>query len=276
MSDFQSGQSVYLPDGRKAEYVTKNGDHHLVRVIFDVPSNGYDEPPYSYASDHITQTAQVFEQPPVERFDESIIEKQKAITALKKQAAELHAEIREIERSKTQIEKAAAKYPDIADALDFIEGRITHIVKHDYNGATIQTLTEAFEDVETWGGRRAFDGMKLLCLFGTDKQGKRSWVLNQYRDGSGSSWTKIWPARSEDDARGKVQSLLDEALAVWRSGGNTYQAGCIDIADTLKKNPWLSVPDDWAENVRAASEKNRLEKIAKLRADIKSLEDGDA
>jgi hypothetical protein len=270
---FAADQTVYLPDGREAVYVTHHNGTHLVRVLYDVPGS-YDEPPYSYPSETVTAVAQVFAAPPVERYDEAIAEKKKAVDALRQQAADLHAQMREIERNKTQMEKAAAKYPDIQDALDFIEGRITHVVKWgNYGAATIHTLPEAFEDVDAWGGRRQIDGMKLLCLFGTDRNGKRVWGLNQYRDGSGSSWGTIWPARSEDEAQAKIGELFNAALDAWRSGDEQWYVGNVGVAETLKANPWLLEPEDWAAHRVAVNEKARQQKIEKLRAELAALGD---
>jgi hypothetical protein len=270
---FQSDQTVYLPDGREAVYVASIGGQHAVRVVYDVPSDDYNEPPYSFPDDKMTMAAQVFARPPVERYDEVIAEKQKAVDALRKQAADLHAEMRDAERNKTAMVKAAAKYPDLADALDFIEGRITHVVQWSgYGGAVIVTIKDALEDRDNHYGRVTVNGMKLLCLFGTGKDGSRQWKVNQYRDGSGSSWATVWPARSEDEARAKLRAMVDEVLAAWRSGDEKWWHGQISLADTFKQNPWLTPPDDWAAYVAAQAAKNRADQIAKLRDQIEKLE----
>jgi hypothetical protein len=168
------------------------------------------------------------------------------------------------------MEKAAAKYPCIQQALDFIEGRITHVVVHHYSGALkIATLKETFEQTDTWHGRRKFEGMKLLNLFGTDENGRNvAWGLNQYRDGSGSSCVQIDPARSEGHAMQIVSARLLEAVEIWRSGGNPR----ISIPITLDENPWLTPPDDWIARTKAQKEKQRAAKIEKLRAQLAELE----
>lgn len=269
---FEPGQTVYLPDGREAEYVLANGQDHLVRIIYEVEGS-YDEPPYSYPSDKITTTREVYASAPVEVWDKQVLAKREQVRELDRQLTAKQSEIRDAERSKIEMEKAAAKYPCIQQALDFIEGRITHVVKWTgYSAPTIHTLPEAFEDVDTWGGHRKVDGMKLLCLFGTDTRGQTKWGLNQYRDGSGGSWTQIWPAQSEAEARARVQEMVDAALAAWRSGEDPHRAGCIGLVETYKTHDWLTPPDDWLARSAAQEEKVRQQKIDKLREELAKLE----
>lgn len=265
---FEPGQTVYLPDGREAEYVLANGQDHLVRVIHEVEGS-YDEPPYSYPSDKITTTREVYASAPVEVWDKQVLAKREQVRELDRQLTAKQAEIRDAERSKIEMEKAAAQYPCIQQALDFIEGRITHVVIHSYSGAEIKTLQEAFEDVDTWGGCRRVDGMKLLNLFGTDAKGRSvAWGLNQYRDGSGSLKYQIEPARSEGHAMQIVTKLLVEAVETWRDGGRPE----FNIQGALDKNPWLAAPDDWIAHVEAQKEKQRTAKIEKLHAELAELE----
>jgi len=273
MTDFTPDQTVYLPDGREAVYVTKNGQDHLVRVVYEVPDS-HDEPGYSYPSDKITVARQVYATPPVEVWDKQISARREELARVSREVQEKRAEAIAVNNAKVQFENAAKDYPCIQQALDFIQGRITHVVKWSgYGAVTIHAMPEAFEDVDTWGGyRKHVEGMKLLCLFGTDKHGKTTWGLNQYRDGSGGSWTTIWPARSEAEARAKVQELVDAAMAAFRAGGEKWWVGHIGLADTLKANPWMDVPEDWAAHRAAQDEKQRQQKIDKLRAELAELE----
>lgn len=265
---FTPGQTVYLPDGREAEYVLANGQDHLVRIIYEVEGS-YDEPPYSYPSDKITATREVYASAPVEVWDKQVLAKREQVRELDRELTAKRKEIADADRSKAEMEKAATKYPCIQQALDFIEGRITHVVVCGYSGAEIKTLQEAFEDVDTWGGRRTFEGMKLLNLFGTDEKGRSvAWGLNQYRDGSGALKYRIDPARSEGHAMQIVNTLLVEAVETWREGGRPE----ISIADTLKKNPWLTAPEDWIAHAEKQKEAQRTAKIEKLRAELAELE----
>jgi hypothetical protein len=266
---FEAGQRVYLPDGREAEYVLANGQDHLVRIIHEVEGNGYDEQPYSYPSDKITTTREAYANAPVEIWDKQVLAKRMEISALDREIGLKRKEIADAGKAKIEMEKAATKYPCIQQALDFIEGRITHVVVHGYGGAEIKTLKEAFEQEDIWGGRRKFEGMKLLNLFGTDESGRNvAWGLNQYRDGSGSLKYQIDPARSEGDAMQIVKKLLIEAVETWREGGRPET----DIQGTLDKNPWLTPPDDWIAHIEAKKAEQRAAKIEKLRAELVELE----
>ena len=268
---FEKDQTVYLRDGREAIYVMEDSGQHFVRTMMYVEGS-YDEPPYSYPDDRVTTAAKVYASPPVEIIAEQIKEKQQQLSDIHDQLVARRAEISEITRNQKEFEKAAKKYPSIQQALDFIEGRITHVIfKPSYGGMQIAELPAAFEDVDTWGGRRTYDGMKLLCLFGTDDRGKQKWKLNQYRDGSGSSCVELVPCTSEADAQAKMQSLLDEAVEAWRTTEKNHGPAAV-IRETLKNNPWLAAPDDWLAHVEAATAKIKADKLAKLRAEIAELE----
>lgn len=274
MSDFTPDQTVYLPDGREAVYVLKNGQEHLVRVIYEVPDS-HDEPGYSYPSANITVARQVYAAPPEDVWDKQVLAKRQQVSALDRELSIKRQEIAQIDRNKAVLEKAAAKYPDLSDALDFIEGRITHVVQWSgYGGAVILPVKDALEDRETDYGRARVNGIKLLCLFGTDNSGKRLWKVNSYRDGSGSSWATIWPARSEEEARAKVRSMVDEALTAWRSGDEKWWHGHIGVGDTFKINPWLDAPADWAAHIEAQKAARRQQQIDKLREELAKLENG--
>jgi hypothetical protein len=270
---FQPHQTVYLPDGREAIYVTQYNGTHLVRVVFHSPG-GYDEPPYDYPSDTVMGVQTVYAAPPVEVYDERIKARHATLLELDQQLQAKRQEIADAAKNKTAMEKAAAKYPCIQQDLDFIEGRITHVVKWSgYGAATIHTMPEAFEQIDTWHGRRTHEGMKLLSLFGTDERGRSvGWGLHQYRDGSGSGTTTIWPAKSEAEARAKIEELLSEAFTAWRSGDEKWWHGHIGVAETLKANPWLTAPDDWLKHQAEQAAARKAEKIAKLRAEIEKLE----
>jgi hypothetical protein len=275
MPDFTPDQTVYLPDGREAVYVAKNGPDHLVRVVYEVEGT-YDEPPYSYPSESIIAARTVYAEPPVDVWDKQVLAKREQVRELDRELTAKRQEIADAARNKAAMEKAAAKYPCIQQALDFIEGRITHVVKWaGYGAATIHAMPEAFEQIDTWHGRKTHEGMKLLALFGTDEHGRSTgWGLHKYRDGSGGSTTQIWPARSEAEARAKVQDLVDAAMEAFRSGDEKWWHGHIGLADTLKANPWMEVPEDWAAHRAMQDGKRRQEKIDKLRAELTELENG--
>lgn len=271
---FQPNQTVYLPDGREAVYVTQHNGTHLVRLVYHAPGS-YDEPPYDYPSDIVTGAQTVYAEPPVEVWDAQVTAKREQVRELDRELTAKRQEIADAAKNKAAMEKAAAKYPCIQQALDFIEGRITHVVQWSgYGAATIHEMPDAFAQIDSWHGRKKHEGMKLLSLFGTDERGRSvGWGLHQYRDGSGGGTTQIWPFKSEDEARALVQKLLDDALAAWRSGDERWRVGHISVKETLDKNPWLAAPADWLAHQVEQEKQKRTAEIERLRAKLAELED---
>ena len=267
---FKQGDTVYLTDGREAEYVMENNGIHLVHVMRHVEAS-YDEPDYSYPDEKITTAQRVFASAPVDVVDAEFSKREAELLSLRGDLAALRSEIAEAGRAKAEIERAAAKYPSIQQALDFIEGRITHVVSISYFDVSILTIKDALEDCDLWHGRARFDGMKLLCLFGTDTEGKTRWQVNQYRDGSGSGWTTILPAKSEEEAREIVRQLLDEAATAWRDGQKLHHPG---IDTIIKGKDWLEAPADWIAHLEQVESDRRAQKIEELRSEIAKLEVG--
>jgi hypothetical protein len=247
----------------------RNGEQHLVHVLCEIEDAEIG--PYTYPDDKITVTTKVYASAPVEVYDAQVIAKREQVRELDAELRAKRQEVADAAKNKAAMEKAAAKYPCIQQALAFIEGRITHVVTHDYGGAKIETLKEAFESKDTWG---TYEGMKLLNLFGTDEKGRSTaWGLNRYRDGSGG-YTQIWPAQSEDEARHIVSRLLDDALTAWRSGEKNWQVGTVSIPETLNRNPWLTAPDDWLAHIAAREAEQKAQQIANLRAELAQMEGG--
>ena len=269
---FHPNQTVYLSDGREAIYVMQNGEQHLVRVVREVEDSEVGT--YIYPDDKITAAVKVYATAPVDVWDKQVLAKREQARELDRELMAKRREIADAAKNKAAMEKAAAKYPCIQQALDFIEGRITHVVSWDtYGGAKIETLQDALTQNDTWGGRRTFEGMKLLNLFGTDEKGRSvAWGVNQYRDGSGSSSKQIWPAYNEGHAMQIVSGLVFDALDAWRAGDENWWKGRPNVDATLKANPWLTAPDDWLVEQAKQAKGRRQQEIDKLRAQISKLE----
>lgn len=267
--EFMPEQTVYLRDGREAVYVMQNGEQHLVRVLMKF-EGGYDDPPYSIPDDKITAVAGVYSTPPVAVVSAEVLAEQERLAKVRKQVGEAKAELREMERGRREMEAAAKKYPSIQQALDFIEGRITHVViLEGYGVAQIKALPEA---LEMWPHSSRRGCMKLLCLFGTDEYGNQEWSLNQYRDGSGGSWTQILPCKSEAEARKLLQSLVNDAVAAWQLDPKSRPD--FDIGSTLKAQPWLTVSPAWTDHQDKLHQERLDARITKLREELATLEGG--
>lgn len=271
MKNFNKGDKVFLLDGREASYVCPVDEYsHVVSVIFEVATGEYDEfygHSISIRDSKIEVVDELFSEPPVERYAKEycsvIQEKEKIIEGLNETIERLREEESALSSNLNLIKKNSEKYPCIDQALDFLEGRITHLVVRSYSGYEIKTFKEELEINESYD-----KGLKLLCLFGQAKDGyklKTKWKLNQYYDGSGS-WKEIHPCKSEEEAKTKLLELfLDNDVRAWRTG---FSGG--SIQGTLDANPWITPPEDWVSYKKEKDLKVKKEKVERL---IKNLND---
>lgn len=271
MKNFNKGDKVFLPDGREASYICSAGDDsHVVSITFDIDTGEYDEfygHSISIRDSKIEVVDELFSEPPVERYAKEycsvIQEKEKIIEGLNETIERLRKEESALSSNLKLIKENNEKYPCIGQALDFLEGRITHLVVRSYSGYAIKTFSEELEINESYD-----EGFKLLCLFGQAKDGyklKTKWKLNQYYDGSGS-WKEIHPCKSEEEAKTKLLELfMDNDVRAWRTG---FSGGNIQV--TLDANPWITPPEDWVSYKKEKDLKVKKEKVEKL---IKNLND---
>jgi len=108
--------------------------------------------------------------------------------------------VRADERANALINKFYQAYENIdmkelKTLVDFLSGRITHLVFTDTHNPRIVTLLEVIKCESDYGHQ--FEGFRLVSLFGCNSNGERhgeelkkknyclDWRLNQYRDGSG-------------------------------------------------------------------------------------------
>jgi len=87
--------------------------------------------------------------------------------------------------------------------LDFMSGSIEWVVANEYNVPKIIHFNE-LNLYQSWEGR--IEGMKLITLFGMPN-GKLQYMLNEYRDGSGS-WKYVFFYHEEHEAFDKFKEIL--------------------------------------------------------------------
>lgn len=249
----------WLGNGRKAYYVGKIEGQTFVRLAMHDGDIG------EYPSDELTPVAKVFASEPtpiygpqteaaVARLDEINAARVEARDAL----AKLKAEIAELEA-------ARAKYPDIQTAIDFFEGRITHVVEERaWDAPKIVPLQEFLGKTDDYG---RFAGLRLIGLFGVDARGKKTrWARSHYTDGSGSN-VYFTPFLSEADAQAHVRRLAETAFALWRDGKKQLHVA------TRFADAGITLPDDIAAAAEAQKAEAKAAKIAKLRAELADLEE---
>lgn len=255
------GSEVFVEDGRRAIYAGEIDGQKFVRILLSSDEGyGVEEWP----SDKLTPVSRVLMAAPVERYSPEIEAAQADLEVLRNQITVAREAIRELQTQERDITAAIAKFPELGTAIDFLEGRITHVaVTPSYGASKVHELTE-FLTLKNDYGRP--EGLKLLSLFGTDERGKCSWLGNRYYDGSGG-WTEVVPFKSEAEARAHLRAEFEAELAVWRSGEARHKAH--DRSAGIPVDEW---PDDWREHVAALKAKNAAERVSKLREQIAAIE----
>lgn len=252
----------YLEDGRKVYYVGKAGNQHAVRLIYEHTSREMGT--YEEASEKVSVVPKVYVEPPTAAVNEAILKLKTTVHELCVKRNQIAMEITALENTKRVMEDAAKSLPDITTTLDFLAGRITHVVTLTYYGYKIQTLNEVLSQKDDY---KRFEGMKLLCLYGTDKNKKTKWCVSDYYDGSGS-WNQIHPFKSEEEAKEFVKNRFAEQLKLWRDGEK-------HSLDKFQKLDFIEWPSDWLESVAAVMKNRKEAAIAELKKKIAELESAD-
>lgn len=255
-----TGQEVYLEDGRRAIFAGVIGGQNFVRVLlYSDEEYGREEWP----SDKLTPVSRVFEREPCEAYGPRIAEMIDEIERLKESRDAARASVLDLKKQAAEIERSVKKHPDLSLAIDFLEGRITHVVVEGYFSFEIKTLADVLEQRNDYG---RIEGLKLLNLFGTDSSGKTRWVVNRYYDGSGSNTTVI-PFRCLADAEAYIREAHQAALIAWRSGDAKHGAHAF-----LKCPVELEWPDDFMAELKAQKIKNAQHTIEHFRKQMAPYE----
>jgi len=201
--------------------------------------------------------ARLYAQPPKPVIDEQIEKAKADLEAVREKYREVTNAVYNAERENKDRFAKLAKYKGLELLEDFIDGKVTHVVWTEYNGAIIKTIEDALTYYEDGGyGRpRTANGFKLVTLFGNSK-GDLTWRVSQYRDGSGGSDQEIIPCRSYDDAvakrnevlRQRMQSMLD---LYGKDKERHYLI--VNVADNFEQ-AGLDVPVEAQEIVKTAKE----------------------
>lgn len=257
------GQVVYTEDGRAAEYAGNIGGQDFVRIILTQHNDEYGDE--SWPSDKLTPVPRVFLSAPMEKHDKRVTDAVAKIAALREEETAIHRSVLDLQEREKEANAALAKFPEMQTALDFLEGRITHVVTERYGEVTVEPLQDALAYHDENYGRRTPDGIKLLCLFGCKKGENPRWSINRYYDGSGS-WTTIDPFTSEADAHAEVQRRADAAFLAWQTDGKDNGLHAYHKAGAI-------IPQAFHDHCAQVVAKSRDAKIAELEAQIIKLRD---
>lgn len=214
----------YTKDGKKVAVIGKlNNEQWIVQEIF--VTNGKEFPAGENFTtktllDEPAETWQIKQARELEQSKEKIklsikkLEDKRAIILRKSRVAEL-------------INRNTDTYSNIdlgqLDTLmDFMAGKITHLIVKDYHGYEIKDIIDSVEAIDNCGYRKSLDGLRLVSLFGCSTRGQRykegkdafscrlDWRINRYRDDSGHSWDEVIPCKSHEEAVALVDELVSQ------------------------------------------------------------------
>lgn len=199
--DYETGAKVYLPSGRVAEYVTKTSAGHVVKL-----GNSYfdDDGCADLYFDDLSIERRVCADKPVPLFTEEMDQMHKEHEALSTSVRALRSEYISIEADHKNLLRRLEKHKTLGDIEAYLNGEIVCFVTTDYGQVKIEKQKAE--------GDRYNSDVRMLALLGEGKTDV-SWKLNQYRDGSGSSWKECFPCTSEDQARAKAKEIITAELA---------------------------------------------------------------
>jgi hypothetical protein len=225
---FKAGSEVFSEDGQAAEYVARIPEGHIVRPMVEAY---YGDEEYTHTGDPVTWRA-VFKQPPVAKYSEELKALHVEIAAARKALDES----RDAERAEERQRAAKFKKVGILKGIeDFIDGKITHYIDIDspYSAPTIIAVADAISGGDNNKYRKA---LRLLTLGGDLRDGKITWILNQYSDGSDNSGRCVTPCKSLEEAETVVKKAVIAHLA--NSSSQYRSASWVDAADKMT----ISVP----------------------------------
>ena len=252
----EKGSECWLADGRKAHYAGEIDGQKFVRLIRSTDDEyGYEEWP----DDRLTAVSKVYPSEPEEVYGEKTIAALQWLEALRSDADTVRKELAELKDHKQEIEKAARDYPNISRVLDFIEGRITHVVEiSSWCAPRVSTFEDAMANV--FEGKRE-PGLKLLALFGNQKS--IHWGINRYSEGSGI-WTVVTPARGLDEVRQIISDAADEAIEEWRKESLPLHS----VARYGEGEYAVTLPDDVQKAISDKADRSRAARIAKAEKEL--------
>lgn len=264
MSQFTSGQKVWLQDGRKAEFIADTPHGIVVRLGFYRPGEDHEGQEYDEYYDAVEMAPRVFAQPPIEAVEARIADLLSKEAAARTALNDIRTATQEAERDAKERMARLAKHPplDMLEAL--IDGKVTHFaVKPGHsNLAHVETFDEATTWVDKEYGRNRKE-LRMLALVGTGD--KLAWKINTYGDGSGSWEATVWPFRSYEDALNKVSELCLEAAAKLKPG--QIDSRHIQVCDNAKKHG-IAIPQ-WIHDAVAETRAKEVQaKVAKAEAEL--------
>lgn len=256
----QVGQEVFLSDGRRAAFAGNIDGQIFVRMmLYSDDEYGHEEWP----SDKLTPVSKVYANEPNEAYGPKISAAMEELQGIRDQAALTRTNLLDLQKREGEVRAAIARHPDLSTAIDFLEGRITHVVIERYGEVCIEEFEQSIKQKSDYGKA---EGLKLVCLHGIDSDRKVRWSMNCYSDGSGSN-TAIYPFKGRDAAEEFVRDRHRAEIELWRRGDKNH-----GVYRFLKCPVDLQWPEDFMAERAAAKRKNAEDRIAYFKKQMEPYE----
>ncbi len=252
-------ETKYTSDGKKVIIVGKlNAQQTIVQEIFvqdgnEIPSGEnfvvnslHDKPSVSWKEKNIIELEANYQSKKIE-LDRLLLEADSKIRTQKSKTSEY---------LKCLIKHMNVKYSDFERLIDFMSGDLEYIVFSDYSTIRIEKLIDAIHKKEY--------SPKMISVFGrNDEHFKFDYVMNEYRDGSGSSHF-IFPVKTFEEAKLKAIEILES-----KTKAGIINQSLLDFAKTIK----YKFSKERMKEHKEAFNKCSLDQIANYEKNIQNLRD---
>lgn len=202
-NQFSTNQDMWTASGDKVLYVGTSLGQHIVRAIFE---HDPDREP-SFGDPYLIMESQLFTEEPTVETSPQAQRLAADITQLKIDRENLQKEVSKLNTEKRAFESAKSKieiYGDVVNAIDLLEGRITHIVEHgnNYWGPNIKSV----DDI----GNGSYDDQYHAVYLSFDRNTKKfNWIAKQGRGYD----QMVTPCKSYEEAKEVAQKIFTPEFA---------------------------------------------------------------
>jgi uncharacterized coiled-coil protein SlyX len=219
----RTGRPCYDGDGRKYNFIAAAPDGHgffVNPIIYEF--DHYAEGERETITDTIILIASAYAEPPKPAVDRSVNELAERIRELEAKIACKRNDLAALTQRITAAEKDISAYPDLSVAIDYLEGKITHVVtlNESWRGAKVLPIEEFMKVDAAWDSddyNRHLKRRRMLGLYSTldERTGKLNvtWQASSYSDGSGGAHESVILCRSHEEAAGHFRRLFNELCA---------------------------------------------------------------
>ena len=199
---YEAGQEVYDERGNAYAYIAANQGEHIVRELLEDEDSGEPFDGEVRVLRNLFATSGGGRQ----KLDAQLSTLQLQVTQAQRDLHEAQSAVRAANKEVQERSDRLKQHRELAYLDDFLLGKITHYVE-------ISEYREGCEIVElNQTSNRRDRELRLLTLSPTaGYDGKVSWFLNRYSDGSGGN-NRVLPCRSLEEAQEKAQEFLQGVI----------------------------------------------------------------